>query len=125
MVEMPVSVGDLIDRIAILEIKRDRITDPAKRTRIRAELSLLTARREAMLAPSAALTAPTREIEGVNRTLWDLEDTLRGMEAAGTFGDAFVTAARAVYRENDERARIKGRIDALTGSALSEQKSYL
>lgn len=124
-VEIPVAVGDLIDRIAILEIKRMRIADPVKLAHVRTELALLTARREAALPRSPALDALAREMGAVNRTLWDLEDTLRAMEAAGEFGDEFVAAARSVYITNDTRARLKTRIDALTGSALSEQKSYL
>lgn len=125
VVEIPVSVGDLIDRIAILELKRDRLSDPAKRAYVETELALLTARRDAVLAPCPDLAALAQESAAVNRRLWDLEEDLRAMERAQDFGPDFIAKARAVYATNDTRARIKTRIDALTGSALSEQKSYL
>ena len=125
LVETPVSVGTLIDRIAILELKLARMSDPAMLADVRREHALLTARRDAALPPSPALEALTREIEAVNAALWEMERTLRTMERQGDFGAEFVATARSVYRTNDERARIKARIDALTGSAISERKSYL
>ncbi len=124
-IEIPVSAGELVDRLSILGIKRERIADPAKLAHIHAEHALLTDRREAALTPSLALNALTRDLDAVNRRLWDIENALRAMERRSDFGPVFVTAARAVYTLNDDRARLKQRIDALTGSALSEQKSYL
>ena len=123
-IEVPVSAGTLIDRIAILELKLARMSGAETLADIRREHALLTARRDAALAPSPALDALTREVETVNAALWDTEDALRAMERRGDFGADFVAAARAVYRTNDERARIKARIDALTGSAYRERKSY-
>ena len=125
LVETPISVGELIDKITILEIKLEKITDEAKLAHIRKEHGLLTARRDEAVERSDALDALTRDIEGVNRALWDVEDELRDMERADDFGALFVEKARAVYKTNDERARIKTRINDLTGSALSEQKSYV
>ena len=125
MVEIPVAVGDLIDRISILSIKLERIADPGKLADIRREHALLTARRDAAVPPSAALERLTGEIAAVNRALWQVEEDLRAMERAGDFGPDFVARARAVYRTNDERARIKRRIDAVTGSLLSERKSHV
>jgi len=124
LVEVPVSVGDLIDRITILEIKLEKITDEAKRPHIRREHALLTARRDAALDPCPHLDALTRDIAAINRMLWDVENALRAMERKGDFGPDFIAKARTVYKTNDERARIKTRIEALTGSALSEHKSY-
>jgi hypothetical protein len=125
LVETPISVGELIDKITILEIKLEKIAEEAKLVHVRREHGLLTARRDEAVAESDALTTLTREIETVNRALWDVEDELRDMERAGDFGAIFVEKARAVYKTNDERARIKTRINDLTGSALSEQKSYV
>lgn len=124
-VEMPVSVGTLIDRIAILELKLARMEGAQALAGIRREHAVLIARRDAALTPSPALDALTREIEGVNRLLWDTEETVRALARRGDFGAGFVAAARVIYRTNDERARIKARIDALTGSAFAERKSYL
>ena len=124
LVETPISVGDLIDRITILAIKLERIADEDKLMHIRREHDLLVARRDETVTRSPALDGLVREIEGVNRALWDIEDALRAMEQAGDFGPDFIAKARAVYQTNDERARIKTRINDLTGSALSEQKSY-
>ena len=125
LVETPISVGELIDKITILEIKLEKIADEAKLVHVRREHGLLTARRDEAVARSDALDALTRDIEAVNRALWDVEDDLRDMERAGYFGAVFVEKARAVYKTNDERARLKTRINDLTGSALSEQKSYV
>ena len=125
VVEIPVAVGDLIDRISILEIKLERLADAEKRARVREEHALLAARRDAAVTPSAALERLAERIGRVNRTLWDIEEDLRAMERTNDFGPAFVEKARAVYITNDERARIKRRIDETTGSALSERKSYV
>lgn len=125
LVETPISVGELIDKISILEIKLERITDESKLAQVRTEHGFLVAQRDEAVTQSTALDALTQEIEAVNRTLWDIEDALRDMEQAGDFGTDFIEKARAVYKTNDERARIKTRINDLTGSALSEQKSYV
>lgn len=124
-VEMPVSVGTLIDRIAILELKLARMEGAQALAGIRREHAVLIARRDAALTSSPALDALTREIEDVNRLLWDTEETVRALARRDDFGAGFVAAARVIYRTNDERARIKARIDALTGSAFAERKSYL
>ena len=125
VVEIPVAVGDLIDRISILEIKLERIADEEKLAHVRREHALLTARRDAAVPSSAALDVLSGRIAAVNRALWEIEDDLRAMEGAGDFGADFVEKARAVYRTNDERSRLKRRIDEITGSALSERKSYV
>ena len=124
LIETPISVGELIDKITILEIKLEKIDDEAKLVHVRKEHALLTARRDEAVETSEALSALTREIEAVNRALWDVEDELRDSERAVDFGAVFVEKARAVYKTNDQRARLKTRINDLTGSALSEQKSY-
>jgi hypothetical protein len=116
---IPVSRGELLDKITILEIKVLRLRLPEARSNAATELALLRAAAPAMGAPElmAALRA-------VNTRLWRIEDLIREKEAAGDFGPAFVVLARAVYRENDERGRIKQALNRLLGSALVEEKQY-
>ena len=120
---VPVSWGELLDKVTILEIKRERITRPAARANIENEHRQLDAvaaevhGRDGVDALIAALRA-------VNTALWDIEDAIREEEAAARFGADFVRLARAVYTRNDERAAIKRRINDLLGSALIEEKSY-
>ena len=119
-----IGTGELIDKIAILEIKAERITDPARSANVRTELSLLRHRRDAALPPGPLLDALTRRLKSINERIWDLEDAIRDCERRGDFGPAFVTVARAVYRTNDERAAVKREINLATGSNLIEEKSY-
>lgn len=116
---VPVSWGELLDKITILEIKRDRIVDQAARRNVEKELDLL-----ADIAGEALLRAPLEQLRRVNAALWDIEDAIRAEEARGTFGPDFVRLARAVYQHNDERAAIKRELNALLGSELVEEKSY-
>lgn len=120
----PIGTGELIDKITILEIKAERITDPARSANVRTELSLLRHRRDAALPPGPLLDALTRRLKSINERIWDLEDAIRDCERRGDFGPAFVTVARAVYRTNDERAAVKREINLATGSNLIEEKSY-
>ena len=120
----PVSAGELIDKITILEIKRERITDEAKRGNVGRELDLLVAERRRSLPSSPELDALTAELKTVNERLWDIEDDIRRCEAAAEFGDRFVELARSVYKSNDERSALKRRINDLLGSAIVEEKSY-
>jgi tetratricopeptide (TPR) repeat protein len=121
---VPVSVGELVDKITILEIKAERIGDPAKRRNVDRELALLreTRDRQAQIPPLAALTG---ELKEVNEVLWRIEDDIRECEREGDFGPRFIELARAVYRTNDRRARLKRRIDESSGSAIREEKSYV
>lgn len=119
----PVSWGELLDKITILEIKAARITAPAALANVRRELALL---RE-VAAP--ALAAPgigplVARLEAVNAALWKIEDDIRRKEAAAQFDDDFIRLARAVYRTNDERSAIKRRINLALGSALVEEKLH-
>jgi hypothetical protein len=125
-VTVPISVGELLDKITILEIKAERIADRKKLANVEAELDLLVERRKA-LALAAGGTEIDRlvaELGAVNRRLWEVEDRLRALEREGDFGAAFVALARSVYRENDHRAELKRRLNELTGSELVEEKSY-
>jgi len=123
-IHAPISIGELIDKITILEIKNDRIADADKRASVRNELALLRRTREDAALNSAELDALAGELRAVNAILWDIEDSIREMEAKQDFGPRFIEVARSVYRTNDQRARIKQQIDQLCGSEIVEQKSY-
>lgn len=119
-----IAPGELLDKLSILEIKQDRISDPGKLANVRVEYELLAAARARGIAPSAALDALFGRLKRVNATLWDVEDAIREEERAQRFGERFIELARAVYATNDERAAIKKEINRLLGSAIVEEKSY-
>jgi len=121
---VPISPGELLDKITILRIKVARITDPAKMGNVRLELGLLEKIwRESGLA-AASLAADERALHDVNERLWDIEDRIREKEAVQTFDRDFIELARAVYLYNDERATIKKRVNVALGSRIVEEKSY-
>jgi hypothetical protein len=121
---VPVSWGELLDKVSILEIKRPRLRAPAAAANAERELSALGPAL-ALLEPAPAGLAELRAALGaVNLRLWVIEDLIREKEAAGDFGEGFVMLARSVYRENDERGRIKRAINVLLGSGLMEEKQY-
>lgn len=120
----PVSWGELIDKITILEIKSARIADPAKFVNVKRELNALTRARDGQGKPLAGLDELARELRRVNEALWQIEDDIRECEAKRDFGAKFVELARAVYRTNDKRAELKRRVNELMGSELIEEKSY-
>jgi len=119
-----VGAGELIDKITILRIKAERVTDPEKLANIRRELEMLQRAREQALDDSPALDRLTQELKRVNEALWLIEDDIRRCEQARNFGDRFVQLARSVYQENDRRAALKRRINELTGARIVEEKSY-
>ena len=144
---VPVSAGELVDKITILQIKAQRIGDPTKRANVAVELAALeaVAARAGLVARAVfggagagadglpngdpasgleGLAAATAELVAVNGELWDIEDRIRDCERAGDFGAGFVALARSVYRTNDQRAALKARINQLCGSLLVEEKSY-
>lgn len=121
---VPISVGELLDKITILEIKAVLLLDPAQRANVRRELAALEAVRDRQLAPSSDLERLCSELKAVNRRLWDIEDEIRAHERNGRFDARFIELARGVYRENDRRAALKRRINELTGSEIVEEKSY-
>jgi tetratricopeptide (TPR) repeat protein len=116
--------GELLDRLTILEIKRERLGDPAKQAIVRTELAVLRQAWEERIAASAELTRLTAALRAVNEELWDSEDCLRQYERAGEFGPEFVAAARAVYLGNDRRAALKQQINELLGAGQGEPKGY-
>ena len=124
ILNVPVSVGEVVDKVTILEIKSDRISDEAKLRNIRTELDQLRPMVSGGVFHSAEVTALFDGLRAVNGELWDIEDNIRAEEAAGRFGDRFVELARAVYVTNDRRAELKKKINLATGSDLVEEKSY-
>jgi hypothetical protein len=118
--DIPVSAGELLDKITILRLKRARLRDPAQISNVLYELTLLedAARVLPDLGPLVS------ELAAVNAQLWAVEDALRAAEAAGEFGAEFITQARAVYQWNDRRAALKREINLKTGSDLIEEKDY-
>lgn len=123
-ITVPVSVGEVIDKVTILEIKSERITDEAKLSNVAAELEALRPLVSGGVFDSAELVELTDGLRRVNAELWDIEDNIRAEEAAGRFGDRFIELARAVYITNDHRAELKKKINLATGSDLVEEKSY-
>lgn len=124
-ITVEIAPGELIDKITILEIKLARITDAAKLRNVRAEWETLVRARDAAIAPSPEIEAETAALKRANETLWDVEDRIRDCERDKDFGTRFVELARSVYVTNDERARLKRRINELLGSRLIEEKSYV
>ena len=123
-ISVPVSFGELLDKITILEIKSERIADAAKLVNIRRELDALNRTWSMHQAAAVDITALRAALKAVNERLWVIEDDIRLQEKAQDFGAEFVRLARSVYFENDERARIKRDIKLELGSAYVEEKSY-
>lgn len=121
---VPVSPGELLDKITILRIKTSRMSDAGKLVNVRRELDLLESVWRAAVPQAVDLAAEERALSEVNAKLWDVEDRLRELESMRHFGEEFVELARAVYFTNDDRAAIKKRINLALGSALVEEKSY-
>jgi hypothetical protein len=124
-IQAPVSVGELLDKLTILAIKLERIADPTKRLNIAREQEAL----EAVVTAQGVrgvdgVALLERELRAVNEQLWEIEDQIREHERQQRFDDGFIALARAVYRTNDRRAELKRRINALSGSELTEEKSY-
>ena len=123
-ISVPVSYGELIDKITILEIKSERIGDSAKLANVRIELDLLNETWRADPASRIDIATERSQLRAVNEALWDIEDRIRLKEKARAFDDEFVELARSVYIRNDERAAIKRVINQKLGSTLVEEKSY-
>ncbi|HEV3445401.1 MAG TPA: DUF6165 family protein, partial [Gemmataceae bacterium] len=123
-VVVEVSPGELVDKITILEIKRERVRDEKKLHNIRIELGGLLAARARTLRGSHELTRLTSQLKAVNVQLWQIEDDIRQQETRQDFGDRFIALARSVYQKNDERAALKRHINELLGARLVEEKAY-
>jgi hypothetical protein len=123
-IKVEIAPGELVDKITILEIKLERISDPEKLKNIRVEYDLLKRVSKAEMAPSERLEVWTKQLKEINRQLWAIEDDIRNLERVKSFGPEFVALARSVYRVNDERSAIKRLINELFKSAIVEEKSY-
>jgi uncharacterized protein DUF6165 len=121
---VPISPGELLDKITILRIKVAHLQDAAKLANVKLELSLLEHTWKDCGAAAGDVAAEERALHNVNERLWDIEDRIRDKEARQTFDRDFIELARAVYLCNDERAAIKKRINLQLGSRLIEEKSY-
>ena len=123
-ITVEIAPGELIDKITILEIKSERITDAAKRHHAGTKLAMLVAARDRAVPGSAELARLATELKAVNEARWQIEDEIRRCERDEDFGPRFVALARSVYRTNDRRAALKRQINELLGSKLIEEKSY-
>ncbi len=124
VITVPVSFGEVLDKITILEIKSERIADPAKLKNVRLELTELSRTWDEAVPDQAAIAELRRQLKAVNESLWVIEDDIRDREAAQDFGPRFIELARAVYVTNDQRAALKKDINLALGSRFVEEKSY-
>lgn len=123
-IRVPISPGELIDKITILQIKSARITDPQKVANVRTELALLEATWRESPFSTSDVDAEWAALRRINEKLWDVEDKLRDKERDRTFDQEFIDLARSVYFTNDERAAVKREINQKLGSKIIEEKSY-
>jgi hypothetical protein len=123
-VQVEISIGELLDKISILQIKSERITDQSKLENIKTELESLLDKWENSSFSKIEIAEEIVQIREVNEKLWELEDDIRIKEARYSFDEDFVRLARSVYVTNDQRAEIKRKINEKLGSALIEEKSY-
>jgi len=123
MINIPVSVGELVDKITILKIKRYQIKDADKLVNIHKEHDVLTSLNEYVKIQKDVLEHQHQLME-VNLRLWFLEEDIRHYEKTNFFESAFIDVARKIYKTNDERSRIKKEINLLCNSALVEEKSH-
>ena len=121
---VPISPGELLDKLTILRIKVERIADPSKLANVQRELAGLEAIWRKELGAEVDISEDERALARVNGALWESEDALRELETAQRFDAEFVALARSVYQRNDERAAIKRRVNSKLGSELIEEKSY-
>lgn len=123
-IRVELSVGELLDKISILQIKAERIVDPAKLENINKELDVLMSLWRDSAYSNNNLESETNELKAINEELWAIEDKIRDKERNRVFDKGFIELARAVYITNDKRADIKRIINSKTGSELTEEKSY-
>ncbi|HEY5810105.1 MAG TPA: DUF6165 family protein [Povalibacter sp.] len=123
-IHVPISPGELIDKITILQIKSERMTDAAKVANVRIELGLLEETWHASAHGKTDISAEWSALKRINEKLWVVEDDIRDKERAKAFDQQFIELARAVYVINDERAAVKKQINTKLGSRIVEEKSY-
>ena len=121
---IPISPGELLDKITILQIKAERISDPAKVANVKTELEMLQKVWNDSVEADAEITALATELKSINESLWEIEDDIRDEERNKRFGERFIELARAVYVVNDERANAKKKVNLHLNSTIVEEKSY-
>jgi hypothetical protein len=123
-IKVPISPGELIDKLTILQIKSERMSDAVKLANVRTELALLEATWQESGHDTRLIASEWAALKAINEKLWVIEDDIRDLERAKTFDAKFVELARAVYFTNDERAQVKRAINTQLGSRIVEEKSY-
>ncbi len=123
-VNVEISIGEFFDKLTILEIKNERISDPQKRANIQRELAALSQLMETQGLSRQIVADEVAQLKRVNETLWQIEDDIREKEAGKCFDDEFIELARKVYITNDKRCDIKREINLRLGSDFIEEKSY-
>ena len=121
---IPMSPGELLDKITILQIKSERIADAEKVANVRTELAMLEKVWSEAVEADDVITALTAELKTINEALWEIEDDIRDEERNKRFGERFIELARAVYVTNDERANAKKKVNLHLNSTIVEEKSY-
>ena len=124
IIQVPVSPGEVLDKITILEIKSERISDPAKVANVRRELDLLSATWQQSVTQDETIKRIHSELKTINEALWEIEDDIRDKERAREFDQRFIDLARSVYVTNDQRANAKKELNVYLGSEIVEEKSY-
>ena len=123
-IQIPISPGELLDKITILQIKSERIADETKVANVRTELAMLEQVWSEAVDDDDVIRELTAELKSINEALWEIEDDIRDEERTKRFGDRFIELARAVYVTNDERANAKKKINLHLNSTIVEEKSY-
>ncbi len=121
---IPISPGELLDKITILQIKAERITNPVKVANVKTELDMLSKVWDESVESDDVITTLSAELKSINERLWEIEDDIRDEEHNRRFGERFVELARAVYVTNDERADAKKKVNLHLNSTIVEEKSY-
>lgn len=123
-IQVPVSPGEVLDKITILEIKSERMSDPDKVANVRVELALLQKTWADFVNADAVIKALHEQLKQINETLWEVEDDIRDKERLKEFDEQFIQLARKVYFTNDRRSRVKKELNLHLGSQIVEEKSY-
>ena len=123
-IRIPVSIGELFDKITILEIKKSKITNKEKLNDVEKELSSLNKTVQKFIPDQSNISKYIKDLKDINLKLWDIEDGKRAAEKNKSFDEKFIELARDVYKFNDERAKIKLAINTSLGSNIKEVKSY-
>ena len=121
---VPVSPGEVLDKITILEIKSERMKDPEKVANVRAELEQLSKCWADSVTENDTVRLLRSQLKAINEKLWVIEDDIRDKERAKEFGEQFIELARSVYATNDRRAQIKKELNLHLGARIVEEKSY-